>query len=306
MKRIKVNNADAILTADWHIRADTPVCRTDDYFAAMEEKVDFIFDLSVEHNCPIMIAGDLGNEPEWPNELLYWFIERLNRYERPDIIIVPGQHDLPEHRIDFWTKAGVGVLGSAKRIDMLLCGSYTFYGIWTIDAFPYGHGMCHINKSPIGRSFIAIAHQMVIDEPLWPGQKATKGHQLLEKFPEYDLILTGDNHNTFVAEHEGRLLVNPGSMMRNAADQAEHKPRVYLWCAKTNTVEPVYLPIEKGVITRAHIEAVKEKKVRREAFFTRVREDVEIGLSFESNIEERLKQQSVQKRVKEKVWEAIG
>ena len=54
-------NPDAILTADWHIRADTPTSRTDDFTAAMWRKVQFINDLANEHNIPILIAGDLGH-----------------------------------------------------------------------------------------------------------------------------------------------------------------------------------------------------------------------------------------------------
>ena len=50
--------ADAILAADLHIRPDTPVCRTDDYWAAQERKIDFILDLMREHDCPLLVAGE--------------------------------------------------------------------------------------------------------------------------------------------------------------------------------------------------------------------------------------------------------
>lgn len=306
MKRIKVNKVDAILTADWHIRADTPVCRTDDYLAAMHEKIHFIFYLAKQHNCPILIAGDLGNKPEWPNWLLRWFIHLTNVHKLPEIIVIPGQHDLPQHRVDDWGKSGMGVLVSAKRVSMLLDGSHTLYGNLGIDAFPYGHEI-HRTDTPVKSSrFIAMAHQMVIDEPLWEGQEAPYGHELLKKFPEYDLILTGDNHRSFATSYGGRWLINPGSIMRMTADQADREPVVYLWHASDNSVEPVFLPIKKGVVSRKHIDVSEEKRVRMEAFVERVREDVEIGLSFEDNIEWHLGKKSIQKRVKEKVWEAIG
>ena len=56
------SKADAILCADLHIRPDTPICRTDDFFDAMSKKIDFILSLSKEHNCPILMAGDLGHK----------------------------------------------------------------------------------------------------------------------------------------------------------------------------------------------------------------------------------------------------
>ena len=35
-RKSKKKLPDAILAADWHLRPDTPMCRTDDFFAAME------------------------------------------------------------------------------------------------------------------------------------------------------------------------------------------------------------------------------------------------------------------------------
>ena len=153
---------------------------------------------------------------------------------------------------------------------------------------------------------IAITHQMIIEnKPLWPGQEALKGHQVLKKFPEYQLILSGDNHNAFVAEYKGRKLVNPGSMMRAFADQENHKPRVYLWWAETNEIEAVYLPIEQGVISRTHIEVAQDRKNRNKAFIERINEDVEIALSYENNLENYFNKYRTEKKVKEKTWGAV-
>ena len=79
-KRKTKQKATAILTADWHIRADVPICRTDDFFQAMSDKLDFILNLSKEHDCPILLAGDLGKRPlnrGWPTWLLEWTINKL-------------------------------------------------------------------------------------------------------------------------------------------------------------------------------------------------------------------------------------
>ena len=88
----------------------------------------------------------------------------------------------------------------------------------------------------------------------------------------------------FVEEYEGRLLVNPGSMMRITAKQIDHKPRVYLWYADTNTVTPVYLPIEEGVISREHIDKVQDRDERIHAFISKLNEDWKAEMSFEENL----------------------
>ena len=40
-----------ILTADWHLREDQPVCRTDDFWKAQWAKIDFINDLAEHEGC---------------------------------------------------------------------------------------------------------------------------------------------------------------------------------------------------------------------------------------------------------------
>ena len=302
-RKTQNKTATAILAADLHIRADIPMCRTDDYLKAQFDKLEFIFELCKEDDCPLLVAGDIGNKSQWPNWLLEVTIKIINKYEI-EIICIPGQHDLPEHRLDYWEKSGCGVLHRAKVIEML-AEPILYHNIFRLFPFGYGSEILHweaIDKIPI----LAMSHQMVIEnKPLWPGQEAPKGNTLLKKFPEYDLILTGDNHNPFVTEYKGRLLVNPGSMMRMTANQINHKPRVYKWYADTNMVEAVYLPTEENVISRIHIESKEERDERMEAFVSRMQDDFAIELSFENNLEEYFKVNRTKKAIQNKAWRAV-
>lgn len=139
----------------------------------------------------------------------------------------------------------------------------------------------------------------------WPGCTDLPAERLLDKFPQFDLIVTGHNHKAFVVEKDGRVLVNPGSLTRQEADKDEHKPRVYLWYAKSNTVTPVYLPIEKNVISREHLDRVKERDERISAFVERLDTDWQIGISFEENLERFEKENKVRKSVMEIIWRAL-
>jgi len=301
-KRKPKAKADAILSADWHIRPDTPICRTDNYFEALEGKIDFVFNLASDNECPILVSGDLGNKAQWPNWLLSFLIGKIE--DGLHIVSVPGQHDLENHKLSLLDRGGLGVLYKAAILWKRPEDYPSAY--FQISGFPYGHEITTRSKKG-NKRHITMAHQMVIEnKPLWPGQKAPKGHQLLKKFPEYDIILTGDNHNAFTVEHEGRWLVNPGSMMRMTADQADHRPRVYLWWAEDNRIEPVYLPIEQDVISRTHIEIVEDRDRRMEAYMSRVREDTEVALSYEDNLERYFNRYRTIKPVKDKVWENVG
>ena len=300
-KRKTNKKATAILSADWHIRSDSPLCRTDDFFAAMERKVNFVLDLSKKHNCPILISGDLGHKSQWPNWLLEWAIKKFKNH---DIICIPGQHDLPNHRLDLFEKSGMGVLSAAGAIQTVL--DFAFIDD-TFDLYSSPYGQEIKTQSELADyPHIVMTHQMVInDKKLWPGQEAPEGHSLLKQFPDYDLILSGDNHQSFVVEYEGRKLVNPGSLMRSTAAQEDHRPRVYLWYADGNEIEAVYLPIEQGIISRTHIDVAKERENRNEAFINRVNSDTEIELSYEDNIENYFQKYRTEKRVVEKTWESV-
>jgi len=305
-KRRKINKKpSAILTADWHLRTDVPICRTDDYLVAQNVKVEFIIALAEKYEIPIVVAGDFGNKPQWPNSLLTNIIMACGS----EIYIIPGQHDLPYHRLDKWSEGGLGVLDAAGTIYYLIRDMPTHIpGIMNANvmAFPYGSPISHYEKEGDNK-LVAIAHQMVIkDKPLWPGQDAPKANALLKKFSEYDLILTGDNHQAFVEEYQGRLLVNPGSMMRMSVNQINHKPRVYLWYANTNEVEAVYLPIEKDVMNIDYLEIKKERDKRIDFFVSHLKQDYETGLSFEKNLEEFFEKNRTRKEIKEKAWSALN
>lgn len=307
-----MESVDAILCADIHIRADIPECRTDkdEYQKEQWSKWSQIIDLSEEFCAPIIVAGDLGHKPQWPSGILRKFIQISFGADRA-IIVVPGQHDLPYHKVDSWRESALGVLEADGAIEVCLGTSRNPFIIDSeinIYDFPWGVSMDRRLSQSSGYN-VAVTHQLVMEgkgnKMDWPGADASFAIELLKAYPQYCLILSGDNHLPFVVEHEGRLLVNPGSMMRMTASQINHKPRVYLW-NRHGQLKTVYLNISENVITRDHIEKQKAKENRMEAFIKSVNEGVEVSLSFETNVEEVIKEQKTPERVAEKVWECIN
>lgn len=74
--------------------------------------------------------------------------------------------------------------------------------------------------------------------------------------------------------------------------------------AETNKVELVYLPIEKNVISREHIEIIENRDERMTALVVRIRKDTEIKLSYQFNLENHCKKYRPRKRTVEKIWMA--
>jgi len=286
-KTVISTRPDAILTSDWHLREDVPTCRKDNFEEAMWRKVDFISDLQRRYDCPVLHAGDLFHHWKPSPYLLSKTIEHLPK----KFYTVLGQHDIPRHNLELAYKSGVYTLVSAEKVVLL-------------EGYHFGQNPTGVSMSINGRS-ILVWHHLTYQSPPFPGASGGMAGGLLRKFKSFDLILTGDNHISFVEEFQGRLLVNPGSLMRQTADQMEHKPRVYLWFGKENKVQPVFIPIEEGVISREHIEEVEKRNERIEAFISRLDSDWQAEMSFEDNLRIFFEANKVHERVKEIIYKSI-
>lgn len=287
MKRTKQpTKATAILTADWHLREDTPLCRADNYWEAQWKKVQFVSELQEKHDCPVLHAGDLFNHWKPSPYLLSKTIRNIPN----DFWTVYGNHDLPQNSLDMKERSGVDTLLTSKVIRLL-------------DGVHWGQEEILLSDSILN---ILVWHTMTYQgkEP-WPGCPDPNSRQLLRKYKEPVLILTGHNHVPFVEEYQGRILVNPGALMRMSADQGDFKPRVYLWYQATNTAQPVYLPIEENVISRQHIEQVKQKDERITAFVEKLNTDWTTEVSFRKNLENFLSSNSISANVESIIWQSL-
>ena len=295
MKRTKKTDfqVDAILTADWHLREDTPVCRTDDFQEAQWDKVTQIRGLQEKYNCPVLHAGDLFHHWKPSPALLTKCIEEFPK----QFCTLYGNHDLPQHSMDLAYKSGVTTLMQAGVIELL-----EWHGNWNDD--PDYMNPNHIDK--INDRPFYVWHKMVwTGKPPYPGaEKEPEGHWLLKKYPQFDLIVTGDNHQQFVCEQNGRLLVNPGCLSRQTAAFKDFKPAVWLYNAEKNKVKAYYLDIDPEAVSREHIEKKEERDERIQAFVKRLNEDWEASLDFKQNLERFAEKNEVDKEVMNVVYKA--
>lgn len=294
-----MKKATAILTADIELRSFQPTCRTDDHWQAQEKKIKWLKRLAKRHGCPILDAGDLFDKKyksHPSHELLCWAIENLPT----PFYTIPGNHDLPGKSIENYSNSAMAVLEKAGIINF--CLNDDFDGIM-LTGFPWGVKL----ESP-GRGFgeyrsVALVHAMVYEEfEPFPGCVGYSAKELMALLPDFDLIVSGHNHQTFIREEQGRILVNPGSLMRNDADQIDHKPCVFLWYAEDNTIEKIFVPIEEGVISRDHIDVKKEKDNRLDAFVEKLGEQIITGINFHENLVAAVADGAVSAGIENKVW----
>jgi DNA repair exonuclease SbcCD nuclease subunit len=296
---------DAILTSDWHLRDDQPVCRTDNYWEAQASKIDFIKRLQQNHGCPILVAGDIFNEPKPSPYLLAWTIKNL-----PDkLYVIPGQHDLPGHSIELLNKSGLAVLLEAGKVTLLgeefpytfPCRKYPPSSDFEVCGFSWGRKL----KLPYfkrGVKHVVLIHTLVGDFNI---PDITRAIEILNDLPGVDLVVSGDNHIPFVEEDGGKLLVNPGSMMRMSADQVDHRPRVYLWDAQNNAVDAVYFDVQPGVVSRDHLEKIGGENSHLSAYISRLESNSVGTIDFKANLEAFLRKNKVEEPVKTAIYESM-
>lgn len=296
----KTKIADAILTADLHLTAKIPISRTDDYLKAQEFKLGYLSGLSLENDsCPILCAGDVFDHWNATPELCTWAFWNLPE----NIIAIPGNHDLPLHSLAHYKKSALHLLEAVGKITVLK-GDIINIGIAKIIGIPFGikNALIHEGRK-MNQRRILLLHELVTrntESPIPGGMPAAKVLEMYGK--DFDLIVTGDNHQSFTAKTKKSLLVNPGSMMRITADQADFRPRCYLYYAEDNSVVPVEFPIQKEVHNGDHLIGKKERDERISAYIERMKTDWDVGVSFRGNLEAFFKENSVPRKVREIIW----
>lgn len=290
-----------ILTADNHFQYNQPICRIDDFISAQIEKLQFLREIRDDHNAIILNAGDLTHKSRVvKQELFSMLLTHL-----PVMYGVAGNHDLMYHNLQYLMNSAIGVVISAGLYKYISKEQPVQIENDIIYGFSYGQ---HIEKpQKIGTNkTIAIWHNMIYennnDFTFGDGHYAK---DILKKFPEYDYILTGDNHKTFLVEHNNRYLINPGSLTRDDAAQIDHRPCVWLLDSTNNTIDPIYIPIRENVISTAHLDIKKDRDARLEAFVETVNSNYEIGLTFEKNLDNYLSVNDVSEDVKKIIYECI-
>jgi len=288
MERTKVNKkVSAILTSDWHLREDTPTCFTGDFQKEQWDAVQFIKDLQAKYKCSVVHAGDLFHHWKPSPWLLTMAIIHI-----PDrFYTIYGQHDLPQHNLDLLFKSGIHNLDVAQKLTVC-------------NGTHWGQEPVHICHSQLPLSMLVWHHLTYLQKP-FPGASGGMAEGILRKYPQFDLIVTGDNHTSFTVEYKGRRLVNPGNLTRQVADQIDYQPRVALWYAEDNSIEWINLPIQEGVISREHIERKEERDHRIDAFVGKLNDDWKAKMSFEDNLEIFFNANKVREQVKEIIYKNL-
>jgi DNA repair exonuclease SbcCD nuclease subunit len=293
MERVRRNKVvSALLTSDWHLREDTPVCFAGDFQKEQWDAVKYISNLQEKYNCPILHSGDMYHH--WkPSPYL---LSQTMKYLPNKLYMVLGNHDLPQHSMELMHKCGVNVLWQAEKLTLL---KSCHWGMEPdgYNCFPYPDG--HGDKK------VLVWHHLTYITPPYPGATGGNAESILRRYPEYSMILSGDNHTSFTVEYQGRRLVNPGNLTRQTADQIDYQPRVALWYSEDNSIEWVNLPIQEGAVSREHLVKKAERDGRIDAFVSKLNGEWKAEMSFEENLEVFMEVNKTDEEVKQIIYKSI-
>ena len=312
-----------LCSADWHLTVAQPKRRLDVFPETQEGKIDWILETARRRKCrAVVLAGDLTDHPKLPYHITRKYMSKFRRLTinlmmEPDpaipIYAVMGQHDLRYHTNPMNTPfaticAGAGLIllnDQPEEINPIDDGCY-FYGYsWNDKDYP------QVRRKQENTCHILVAHKMVIeDERLWDGQENyVSATNLLRTLPDFDLIITGDNHLTFTANTENRALINPGSIMRWKKDQIDHKPCVFIVDTDTLHWDIEYIPIEPAskVFDLGKMAEDEEKGKRMSAWIETLEKGTDMpDLKFVENLKIYIKANKVEPGVIGLMEEATG
>ena len=302
-----------LLTADWHIQGERPRCRRDaDWIETQRLAIRFIVDLANSRGIPLVVLGDICNTPRIATPALVMLIAELKRAK--SVWISAGNHDLPFHSYENVDDCSFGVL--RQYFPELRPDCHPF-GEEGIGAAPFG-----LDEDAPGR-WARFTHQLVFpDEAARPAPAVGKtAAELADQFPNASWIFTGDYHHAFeVTTYPARLVdggdtdpgdpvrvVNPGCILRHAADMLDYTPKVAIVDTDQDLVEWIAVPdpgeIEGGVVTDAYLREEEARDEKVEAFIESIRTSGAVSLSFRDNLNRKLADTTVPDGVREIIHE---
>jgi predicted MPP superfamily phosphohydrolase len=283
-----------LLSSDWHIRTDNPICRVDDFQKVQLETLKQISKIALENKATIIVAGDLLQRSKEEN--MQSLLNRIHDvFKNNEVYFIPGQHDLLNHSMDNFDNGNIGII---NRWENWFCEQVS-----NCNLFCWGE---EINNSENTDVNIVVFHKFVSDQklPPWMKDKGIEAKDLCEKY-DYDVFVCGDNHDGFIYEHPKtkQLVFNCGCITRQSLDKKNYRPRVYLFDTETRKYEIIYLlDNDPKVITNVTNNKQQLERASRIDSFIELAESKE-GLTF--NFEDDLKLYCKKNKVKSEVEKEI-
>lgn len=271
-----------LLTGDWHYTNKTPVSRTDNYHLALCDKIKQIFHIAHRENVDaILQPGDFTDTPflDYKNYITLFNLINDNCNDIP-IYTIFGQHDLK-----YRNKGNTPLDALHHSLDNFHADFY-FAPFNDIDIYGVSYGE-EIPKIANPKIFnVLVIHKMILykKEENWQ-EDYDLGTEFLTK-NKFDLIISGDNHQSFIIKKNNKCLINCGSLMRSTIEQIDHKPCFYIFDTDAQEYTQFMITINSWKYCFDLERKVKEEETdeKMKAFVSGLKTHKSLGLNFVDNL----------------------
>ena len=137
------------------------------------------------------------------------------------------------------------------------------------------------------RKDILLVHTLTVPtyNDILFGMKAISASQLLDRYPDYKYIFTGDNHTAFIHEEDGRYVVNPGCLNIQTADKMDTIPCVYYVDTVKEKIKRIDLTSFHEYISNGHLIAQHTRDERISSFVETIKKGEKVNLNFDDNLD---------------------
>ena len=204
-----------MLTADWHLRKDRPICRQDDNWIETQLNVlKYIANECNVRDCPLYIIGDVFHRPCVGPMIIAIFL-KITAVINRGVYILAGNHDLPYHNWENVSGTDYGILHEICQSSYDRLNAIPDYFLSSGHFGQYG---------PCREEEIAFSHELVSNDLDDLIQCKTTDEMFYKTFPFSKWIFTGDNHNYFYVCKNSRHIINPGCITIQKRTEEEYVP----------------------------------------------------------------------------------
>lgn len=276
-----------IITADWHLRDDRPLCRLDDDWHESQRKcIEHVIKIANEKECNIYIVGDLFHRPVVNPKTINMFLKEMDKLDNELFcFIYPGNHDIQFGNIDNIDNSSLGIVLNSKHPRILRL----------------------FNQE--GSKYL-FSHQLVFksEKNIPPNCEGIIALELAKKHPNKSYIFLGDNHKAFMWEKSGHpTIINPGCLIRQNANEIDYTAFIYYVDTDKHIKESIIGADNDNdkYLTRDHLKKKEERNERIETFIESLKTKRNISLNYEENLRIVLKDKNVKKETKEIIEELL-
>lgn len=264
-----------IATSDWHIRATRPRCRIDeDWMQTQKKALQQLVKIAKEKEAPVFVVGDLFNSN---SDTTFECIQMVQQTadQLGELYVLAGNHDLPYHSSENIEKSAIGVLLNSQNI-------------FSIKEHFRRHNVSAANFDEEDNKAAEIVFKHVLCFPdvksLPPNVDALTAKDLLSEFKNAQWIFTGDYHHNFHYEKNGRHVINPGCLLRQASDFKDYECGVYYVDTENEIVEFIPIIDNEQFVDDSYILKQEEREERIEKFVDKLKDTKNVSLDFIDNV----------------------